>query len=134
MFRKKVEQMNNELNTGKSSQCMIQREEKAYKEVTDLRADSEPFQPQQDTVLGSYDGSERYRIQQAPLLPDSTWINSWDYRAYYGCHFSSRVHPGEKPVFRVYHAHGSVYCREFYGFDGYMLHSVSTILRDVLKG
>jgi glycosyltransferase involved in cell wall biosynthesis len=26
--------MNNELNTGKSSQCMIQREEKAYKEVT----------------------------------------------------------------------------------------------------
>ncbi|BAW30689.1 dolichyl-phosphate beta-D-mannosyltransferase [Methanosarcina thermophila] len=34
MFRKKVEQMNNELNTGKSSQCMIQCEEKAYKEVT----------------------------------------------------------------------------------------------------
>ena len=46
-------QMNNELNTGKSSQCMIQREEKAYKEVTDLRAASEPFQPQQKTSSAS---------------------------------------------------------------------------------
>jgi hypothetical protein len=45
--------MNNELNTGKSSQCMIQREEKAYKEVTDLRAASEPFQPQQKTSSAS---------------------------------------------------------------------------------